>query len=137
MSEVVSFEQLHPGLPALTLADAFLQMTDCEDPVEATHTRSAVLLVAEHLADTTGPLTWEEMEVAEFFRRIDFMPDDEKVGIAVVAVGFYGWMIFAGLIGGSEGMAVIQEIIDKAPESEILDQLRQDSLRIIPPMLPN
>ncbi|MCG8418377.1 MAG: hypothetical protein MJE77_10585 [Proteobacteria bacterium] len=132
MTEWSMFEDLHPGTPALTLADAFLYTVGCKDPEETERTRSVILIAAEHLAETTGPLTWERFKVAEFFRKIAFMSEHEQVGVALTLVGFYGWMIFEGLIGGPDGLSIMDAVATTSPPSDVLRDFYRKSCQLIP-----
>ena len=137
MLEEVSFEHLHPGMPAMTLADEFLEMMGGKHPKDVEITRTAVLLAAQHLADTTGPLTWPRFGAAGFFRKIEFMSSHEQIGIGLALLGFYGWMVFAGLVPADPGLTIIEEITRAAPESPILVRLCEQSLESIEHLLPN
>lgn len=128
---------LHPGLPALTLADAFLLATGCPDRQIAEKTRSAVLMAAEHLYETTGPLTWTEMTVESFFAKIRHLSDHEQIGVALHLTGFYGWMISENLIPLGDGLDVMEALKNTAPRSRLLAELWQRALHTLPSHAPN
>lgn len=130
-------ENLHHDTPAADLVAEFLKETRCKDESEAKNTQSVVLMTADYLSLTTGPLTWGQFQVKDFFARIASMDEEQRICIGLVLMGFYGWLIFAGIVSAGDGLGVIQNVRDAAPRSELLRMLCERSLEIIPPVMPN
>jgi len=130
IDEEIDLESLHCGSPALTLANAFLQMMGTSEE-EIEHTQSTILMAGEHLAETTGPGTWDKFQVAQFFGKVNFMSEHEKLGIGLVLIGFFGWMTMGELVSDDAALEIISGIVDCAPPSEILTQLYAQTVDMI------
>ena len=97
------------SMSALELADAFISSAGVAgDPDEVERTQNAVMLAAEHVAETAEPGSWEEFDAVDFFRKIDFLSDHEREGIALSLMGFFGWMGMTLLMQPGIAMAALE-----------------------------
>jgi len=90
------------------------------DPREIELTRGDVLLVAQHLYETVGPLRWERFTPRPYFRRIAYLGRREREGVGLRLMGFFGWLIFRGLLEPTAGLSILAGLRAAAPRSPIL-----------------
>lgn len=115
--------EVHRGMFALDLANAFIGEMEIDDPREVELTQGDVLIAAQHLAETVGPLCWEGFDPADFFRCIDYMRPRELEGVGLRLMGFYGWMVLRGVVDPGPGLRILAALRDAAPPSNILSDL--------------
>lgn len=111
------------SMPALDLAEAFLEDMPVGDARQEAHTRNAVLMAGEHLAETVGPGQWEGFDAAVFFRQIDFYAPREQEEVALTLMGFFGWLFFAELLHPERCLDILDAIGQQFPESSPVQSL--------------
>jgi hypothetical protein len=115
--------EVHRGMFALDLANAFIAEMEIDDPREVELTQGDVLIAAQHLAETVGPLRWEGFDPADFFRCIDYMQPRDLEGVGLRLMGFYGWMVLRDVVDPGPGLRILAALRDAAPPSNILSDL--------------
>ena len=110
-------------MPALDLAEAFLEDMPVSDAQQEARTRNAVLMAGEHLAETVGPGQWEGFDAAVYFRQIDFYTPREQEEIGLTLMGFFGWLFFAELLHPERCLRILDAIRQQFPDSMPIQNL--------------
>ncbi len=127
--EVFDISDGYTGMFASELADAFWQDNGREDRQEEEETRMIIILAAETLAEIAGPGRWGGFDAAEHFRRIDFVPRQERVQAGLVLMGLFGWLFFQGYLDELSCLRIIAEIRSAAPRNKALEMFFKSATR--------
>ncbi len=122
-----TIQQLHSGTSALELAEVFISLMSSPDYEEVDRHRQAVMLAAEYIAETAGPAQWRAFDAEGFFPRIDFMAPRDQHGLALALMGFYGWLVFEGLLEPKVGLEIMSAIAGRFPTSALLNDFLQST----------
>lgn len=129
MRSHLSYEDVHRGMPALELADAFIADTTGTDDAE--RTRAVILCAAELIADRGAPGRWESFDAAAYRGRVDFLDEHALVGEFLVLAGFIGWLTLVDLMARGDAVAILEDLAAAGPRVDLLQGFCQRSMRLL------
>jgi len=112
--------EVHRGMPAMTLAEAFMDTMHISDEDERAEAMDAILCAGQLIAELDGPGRWEAFDAAEYVGRIGFMGRGEIIGHLFSLAGFFGWMGILSLMEAESSARILREIAESSPPEPIL-----------------